>query len=917
MSRSARETFIRLKYIQHAFVHPHPDFIRPEAPLPPISIPELLAPSGSRGSIGSSPKSPQKRSFSPALKLRPRLLKHNVPRPSSASSTVTNESTPTGSEEDLRRPDHGQAVETPTGLHALAENFRKMEEKRKNSGSISSSGSGSSQLRPAAWGSSLGDKLKSARRSSKKISNYAMNKLGEGQESIMKRLKKTGRDRASREILRETLSDTDEDPPKVNSSLLYSFSASTHNLSSKAGGNNSNHGAAAGGKNVGENSTPPPKPPRTFKLKSLRDLNADEGNDDSDGAIETAVDLLEHQDSFSSEILSAVQNVSGFPNSLDEAALANGRLPSTSSSSSFGSIIMRSESSPQLCHVSNLIRSESSHSNFLSESPRLQTISEDGLDGARTNDERENPRVSISANLSPLPHSSPVILPENRLYNSVPLRRKNQVDKKGPAAEVCRDDSTVFLSLVSSGSSAGVVQSQEGLSVPKFESTPEPPVDSMLDNRMSIISVTSAEYFSAESLNGGSKNNSVSSSPEDFESGKGMMIPVSPIPPIAEANGMSRRSVGEPSSRESSDKSDRQIPGGMEGVRLNSSLSLDDDSFNTPPSSPCLSATPSPHPPSDSSSLLEVYNAADEYHRSSTATLKAGLKFSEEERAAMSASILRDSSAAETAGEKTASSLAGPEASSSWTESSSMKEVKLADAGSDLDSKKEESKPKENGTACSQEVKVNNSSEKQAEEECDGTVTVSVMERSEAGSRSEDADSVFGIGGEDAPPTPTAVTKSPVPVAPKRIKRRRSSTMSNTSSETLPTRGSKNKWKQKADKSDGAVSKDDNFNTEHGLHLDSMVSAFSEKDYEDIFSKVFIKKHNHGTPENKGTAENNSQEVGRWCSRQKARFVSLKWREGRRSPRYAQREAEKMEELQGKMWKTGLLSYRTLFIRIW
>jgi len=386
--RSAREAFIRLKYIQHAFVHPHPDFVRPDAPVPPISIHEMLAPSSSRGAIGNSPKSPQKRSFSPGLKqLRPRLLKHNAPRPSSASSTVTNESTPTGSEEDLRRTDHGQAAESPTGLHALAENFRKMEEKKKQSGSISSSGSGSgSQLKPASW-SMLGDKLKSARRSSKKISSYAMSKLGEGQESIMKRLKKTGRDRASREILRETLSDTEEEPiNKVNSSLLYSFSASTHNLSSKAGGGSNHRSGTNGGQKQEVNSTPPPKPPRTFKLKSLQDLNDNEDNDSDSGAVETTVDLLDH-DSLSSEILFAVQSMGISPNSLDDAALANGRLPSTSSSSSLGSsatdskFIMRSESSPQLCHVNNLIRSESSNSNFLSESPRLQTISEDGLDG--------------------------------------------------------------------------------------------------------------------------------------------------------------------------------------------------------------------------------------------------------------------------------------------------------------------------------------------------------------------------------------------------------------------------------------------------------------------------------------------------------------------------------------------------------
>jgi len=417
------------------------------------------------------------------------------------------------------------------------------------------------------------------------------------------------------------------------------------------------------------------------------------------------------------------------------------------------------------------------------------------------------------------------------------------------------------------------------MSLPTFESTPEPPVE---HNRMSIVSITSAEYFSAESLDGGSKNNSVSSSPDDFRSGKGALISVSPIPPIAEEDRLNGRSLEGPSSQKFGGQSDGHHPSVSEDMRVNSSLSLDDESFNTPPSSPCLSTTPSPHPPSDPISLVEVYNAAGEYLLSSTATLKAGLKLSKEERAAMTACILRESdSAGGVEEEKTAMSnstgsgsiTALKNGSSTETTNDVKKEVEIDKARVNVDVEKEEAEGLSHRVNCDsgpQGAKLNGSAEAQTEEWDGGSVTINVVERSETGSRSEDADSVFSGGGGDgadtATPTPTTITDATVPVAPRRIKRRRSSTMSNTSSDTLPTRASKNKWKQKTNNPDRIVSKDDNFDTEHRVQSGGMVSAFSEKDYEDIFNKVFIKKDSKGSPENKKEAENNGQEGGEVCN---------------------------------------------------
>ncbi len=734
-------------------------------------------------------------------------------------------STPTGSEEDLRRADYNPP-DTPTGLHALAENFRKLEEKKK------SSGSHGNQLKPASWGA-IGDKLKSARRSSKKISNYAMNKFGEGQESIMKRLKKTGRDRASREILRETLSDTEEEPTKGNSSLLYSLSASTHNLSSS-------------GKNK-KSSVPPPKPPRTFKETKLQDLNHDDdGGDMNDGLGEVSLEFAE-DDNLSSDLLTSMPSLVRNSSVTDDQSLANGLLPSTSSSSSLSSgaqFITRSESSPQLSH-NRICRSESSNSNFLSESPRLHTISEDNSDTPHSVCDGVTNHISLA--ISPLPHASPVISPAPRLSNSVPLRRKLKTNPQATS----EDDSSITLSAAYCGSDS-FIQSPLDTSLPKMESTPEPRNNSSLDNRMSFISVTSAEYFSAESLDGGSKPNSASPSP-DFQSDK-LKLSLSPIPPPT--------TEGEDASSDNNAKQcakDGDGTGDARDVRLNSSLSVDDESFNTPPSSPCPSSTPSPHMGRAAISLA-VYKAQEGQALGGMATLKAGHVISKKEGKATSENLgRRDLDGVNSSDDvnfnkqESNSTLKDYSAGNVSVKTDENVAVVVNHTPGVTDEDGKSSTSKVNG-ALGRPVEQDDPVLKQ-EDEYDSHVTISVVERSV--SRGDETDSVFS----SSPVTPTAASASPIPVPPKRIKRRRSSTMSNTSCDTLPVRGSKNKWKQ-VEKTE-AKSKDDNFDTEHKIPSDSLVSSFSEKDYEDIFSSIISKNtaQMHTGLEESGSSRGNPEDA--------------------------------------------------------
>ena len=416
------------------------------------------------------------------------------------------------------------------------------------------------------WGSSLGDKLKIARRSSKRISNYAMSKFGEGQDSLMKRLKKPVKDRGGREMLtRDTLSDTEEDTLKTGTPLLFSLSASSHNLS-------------MGGESVQslEIPVPPPKPPRTFKIKSLYDLTLDDEDEDEE-------DLLDcEENNFSSDVFSAIKQVGVVCTTSPDSGIGNGRIPASSTPSTLnveGNVMIRSESSPQLSRFSltpslNVNKDPCSNRNSVSESlaVRLQTISEDSTDSAHI-----EKLGSDEHNISPLPHSSPIVTQEDRLVHSAPLRRKH------PLTSHTSMDNSAAASVYSNsnGHAADMSLDLSLTTLSKAELSPTPE----LTKHFSMISITSAEYYSAESSDV-SKPNSVSPSPDLFTKSlesrdDGTYFDI-PFQYGVGGEGCVVRSASCGGTRRSGEGTDILSP----------SLSMEDESFNTPPSSP---STPSPN----------------------------------------------------------------------------------------------------------------------------------------------------------------------------------------------------------------------------------------------------------------------------------------------------------------------------------
>ena len=462
-SRAVRESFIRMKYAQHAFVHPHPNFERPEIPLPAPNFSELLTPSKSpkalHGVGGSSPKSPTRRSFSPSLKIRsPKLRSHfGTLKGSSRPSSASDHTTPAESEDDQERPPDSQSGT----MSILAENLKKLEK----SGKLKSWG-GSSQ--------SLSDKIRStARRSSRRLSTYAKAKLSGARERLRSKEKAV--------VGREVHSDAeDEDMATTSTPLLYSMSASTQNLSTY--------------------STPPPKPPRTFATKRLSGVSAS----DDEG------DLFKDSGDFS-DILSAIKemgvlcNPSAYEEGFDND-LPNGRIPDTSTSTSK---LKKSESSPQLSH-SKLTAIEPPNSQSNGNSPRLtplNTISEDQT--AKQEDcveieicdEIDANHLAVSSSSVDLPPDVGEISlnssdsTEELKVSSAPLRRKIML---GTSASF---DSALASSTLTN--SDGNIPS----SVQAVETAPS--------KRYSILSTTSAEFFSADSSEAsGSKVPSVSVSPD-------------------------------------------------------------------------------------------------------------------------------------------------------------------------------------------------------------------------------------------------------------------------------------------------------------------------------------------------------------------------------------------------------------------
>ena len=471
MNRSVRETFIRAKYVQHAFVHPHPNFERPEIPVPLPSIPDLLTPSKSLLSLSmgsSSPHSPQRRSFSPSIKLKsPRSLTGSLRlpyRPSSTSSSInpSNRSTPVDSEDDIPRSDLAATVDpSSSSLHILAENLKKLEK----SGKVKN------------LGDKLGDKFKSARKSSKKFTGYALSKLGAQGGTFLRRGKRSSK---SKDDAREVHSDTEEGDDLTTSStpLLHSMSASTHNLTIS--------------------SVPPPKPPRTFKTKFLgqaaMQCSVGDEREDEDISKESV------EDDFSTDVLNALRKVSlvmgecsvdedeneGQLSKSDTKVIVNGCLPSVSCSKSEEDhpVVKRSESSPLL-----------SHSGISSQDDELETSSPDLQ------------KSSHSMGLHPIAEAKSETLEATdgeRLVSSVPLRRK-----------VCAPLPT---SSLSQSYMAVDDKAAEDVDLREFLD------DSVLaDKRLSMMSTTSADFYSAAS----SEANSTTASPDLLR--RGVLSP--PTPP--------------------------------------------------------------------------------------------------------------------------------------------------------------------------------------------------------------------------------------------------------------------------------------------------------------------------------------------------------------------------------------------------
>lgn len=529
-SRSARETFIRLKYAQHAFVHPHPNFERPEVPLPPPTISELLTPSKTPLTLsGGTPKSPTRRSFSPSLRIRsPKLQKpggsfKSSSRPSSASSTtnISDHSTPADSEEDLRRTGLGG-----TGsMQLLADNLRKLEKsgKMKN------------------WGgsASLSDRLRnSARKSSRKFSAYAKSKISGARDRLLSKEKTAG--------LRQVQSDNeDEDMISTSTPLLYSMSASTQNLSSYP--------------------TPPPKPPRTFATKRL-------SGHLSDGDEECEL-FSKDSDDFSTDILSAIKEMGVLydtSSSLNDESskvsqdvdigLPNGRLPgNTEGGKRPVQKLTKSESSPQLSHTELRVDNEVGNSlpPETGTSPRLsplKTITEVQSSRPDILEQVDSQDMSVSTTSMDLPIgdsentcSEPVEI--NVLPSSAPLRRR-----RFDVPSHSFDASSVSFADSAFASSEGDLS----VSMPSGSE-----IGRYLDNsskRYSIMSTTSAEFFSAESSEGSdSKPPSTSASPDLLRESMSSQLSQASAPCNLE----------------------------MDALRVPSAAaSVDDECFSTPPSSP-------------------------------------------------------------------------------------------------------------------------------------------------------------------------------------------------------------------------------------------------------------------------------------------------------------------------------------------
>ena len=119
--RSDREEYIKLKYVSRAFVHPHPDFVRPEIPIPPPRIQGTL--------LRSAAKSPK--------------LAGRIPRHQSMSTGLDSHSTPSSPVPNMpyrapsmvsmpTRDSFGSGLNLPpNNIELLEANWKKLEKSGK------------------------------------------------------------------------------------------------------------------------------------------------------------------------------------------------------------------------------------------------------------------------------------------------------------------------------------------------------------------------------------------------------------------------------------------------------------------------------------------------------------------------------------------------------------------------------------------------------------------------------------------------------------------------------------------------------------------------------------------------------------------------------------------------------------------
>ena len=420
-------------------------------------------------------------------------------------------------------------------MQLLAENLKKLEK----SGKLKNWGNSN-------LGDKLGDKFKSARRSSKKIAGYAWNKIG-GQGTILRRGKRSSK---SKEGGREVHSDTEEGDELSTSStpLLQSMSASTHNLTLSA--------------------VPPPKPPRTFKTKVLGQVaNQCPIEDDEEGG---GLMSMSMEDDFSTDVLNALKKVSSvldqskaegegegegkMATTSDTTVILNGRLPSITSEDLEYSFVKRSESSPLLSQAVSSSRDEESGSNSpdllqrSSHSIGLQPIAEAK---GETLEVTDGGRLVSSVPLRRKAVTTPLVtasLPTSHSFTSAAEIKGDAVEVKGDNVEVEGDAAEV------KGEDIAEIEEDDDLG--EFMDESALGDTSRLDKRHSMMSVTSTEFFSAAS----SEANSTATSPDFLRHGI-----ISP-PTTAVSSAL----LDQDKNRE----------------RVTSSTSADEEYFSTPPSSP-------------------------------------------------------------------------------------------------------------------------------------------------------------------------------------------------------------------------------------------------------------------------------------------------------------------------------------------